>query len=77
MRHPVVRQHRAVQRMKQLGAAELDGVAEVPRQPAQEAVQLLGPGAGVGKILPPHRLELEHEARGVIHLADAGEAGRQ
>ena len=66
VRHAVAREHGAVQRMQQVGVAKLDGVAEIPRQLAQKTVQLFRPAVRIGKVLPAHRLKLEHKASRVV-----------
>ncbi len=66
VRDTVVPQHVAVNVREQLGVAQLDGVAEVARQRREERIELVGPLERVREVLPTHRLELEHEASGVI-----------
>src|SRR5213082_2772554 len=69
----MARQHGAVGIGQELGVPQLDGVAEVPGQLPQEGVELFRPVRGLGQVLSPHGLKLEHErARMVAERARVG-----
>src|SRR2546428_3425030 len=66
VRHAVAREHGPVRGGEQLAVPQLDRVAEVAGQLVQESVEVFRPPSLHRKILPAHRLELEHETRRMI-----------
>src|SRR6266576_1838970 len=69
MRDAVPLQHLAVNAGQQLGIPQLDPVTKVPRQLLEKIIELVSPLQRIGQIFAAHRLELEHQAPGVIAQA--------